>query len=73
MQKVKIKFAYKAGFRRLWATISLIWAGIGLYFHFFDGMSWSKFMQGCLLPIAALYLFGAAAVWIIEGFAKADL
>lgn len=69
MQKVKIKFAYKTGFRRLWLVIAVIWLGVGLTRLWGQ---WDEFFQLCIIPVAALYLIGAAAVWIVEGFARPD-
>lgn len=69
MQKVKIKFAYKTGFRRLWIVIAIPWLAIGLWR---THGNWAEFFQLCVIPVFGLYLLGAAFVWVIEGFAKAD-
>jgi len=73
MQDIKVKFAYKTGFRRLWLVVSLLWLIVVTYvvatdrnLHVFD------WVQAGLLPVLALYAIGAAFVWIIEGFARAD-
>ena len=77
MQKVRIRFAYKQGFRRLWFIASLIW----LLFVGFAG--WrraegvnndflSTFLQIGVLPVLAIYVLGVICVWVIEGFARAD-
>ncbi|RAU43694.1 MULTISPECIES: hypothetical protein [unclassified Pseudomonas] len=77
MQKVRIRFAYKQGFRRVWLIISLLW----LLFVGFAGWRRAEgvigeffptFLQIGVLPVVALYLFGVICVWIIEGFARAD-
>lgn len=72
MQNIKIKFAYKRGFRRAWAVLSVIWlmSVIMIKLGDYDPAYWI-FMAGILPPII-LYAIGAALVWIIEGFAKPD-
>lgn len=72
MQKVKIRFAYKTGFRRLWLVLSVIWLLVGCWFHFYDRLTWSDFASYYVIPVAAMYLIGVAFVWVVEGFARAD-
>jgi hypothetical protein len=74
MQNVKIRFAYRKGFRRLWLILSVIWllGTLAVVYDYRDDAVQSFLVAG-LLPVAALYLIGAALVWIIEGFAKPDL
>lgn len=72
MQKIKIRFAYKSGFRRLWIVLSAIWILIGVWFHIYDRVSWSDIFGYFILPIVLSYLIGVALVWVVEGFAKAD-
>lgn len=74
MQKVRIQFAYKAGFRRAWAVVSVLWliviflmGTVGM--PHYDGAQLARWM---LIPPITLYILGAATVWIIEGFARAD-
>lgn len=73
MQDVKVKFAYKAGFRRLWVVASVIWliGALMVVSEYRDGAAQAFFLFGAL-PVVAMYLLGAALVWIIEGFARAD-
>lgn len=73
MQKVKVRFAYKAGFRRLWLVSSIIWliGTIVVTYDYRDGGLQTFFIAG-VLPVVILYLLGVAFVWVIEGFAKAD-
>ena len=73
MGGTKIRFAYKTGFRRLWLIVSLVWLGVaGFLATRFSDVAILDMLMALLLPPAALYLFGMAAVWVIEGFAKAD-
>lgn len=77
MQKVRIRFAYKQGFRRLWLIVSLLWL-------LFVGLAaWRRtagvisefiptFLQIGILPVLAFYILGMILVWVVEGFAKAD-
>ncbi len=69
MRNVKIRFAYKAGFRRLWVVIAIPWLAVGLW-RMHDNLT--ELFQLCVIPVFGLYLLGAALVWIVEGFAKAD-
>ncbi|MEA9979449.1 MULTISPECIES: hypothetical protein [unclassified Pseudomonas] len=74
MQNVKIKFAYKQGFRRLWLVLSVIWLLI-VYVIGIQGRNDIDYQLTAsygLIPPLALYCLGAAFVWIVEGFAKAD-
>jgi bacteriorhodopsin len=74
MDKVKIKFAYKAGFRRLWLVVSVIWI-VGYGGLVIDFGSRRPDFEGLLttfVPVVLFYLLGAATVWIVEGFAQPD-
>lgn len=73
MQDVKVKFAYKAGFRRLWLVLSILWL-VGAVFvvsEYREGAVQAFLLFG-LLPVIIVYALGAGLVWIIEGFARAD-
>lgn len=72
MQKVRIRFAYKQGFRRLWAIVSILYLAVVCAFNW-DVPEPIKvvFLLG-IIPVVAMYLFGMICVWIIEGFARAD-
>jgi phosphate starvation-inducible membrane PsiE len=72
MQKTKIVFAYKAGFRRLWFVISVILLAIMSLIAWDHPQAQEIMIWGAAVPIASLYLLGVAFVWIIEGFARAD-
>lgn len=74
MQKVRIQFAYKAGFRRAWAVVSVLWILFSLNISIFRMANEPAFetFMGAFLPPLFLYFVGAATVWIIAGFAKAD-
>jgi hypothetical protein len=73
MQSVKVRFAYKSGFRRLWLVISALWAltVFVIVWRDFDVTIRDGFMI-VLIPVAGAYFLGAAFVWIVEGFARAD-
>lgn len=70
MQGVKISFALKAGLRRLWFVISMIWI---LFLGYIvltatRPIDW----EGILIifgPPIILYALGAALAWVLEGFA----
>lgn len=73
MQDVKVRFAYKAGFRRLWIVTSVIWAVTVLFLTTrFSSVEWADVALLIAAPISGFYLLGAALVWVIEGFARAD-
>lgn len=74
MQNVKVVFAYKQGFRRLWLALSVIWiVGYGgLLVDFGKRLPNIDGLMTTFLPVVLLYAFGATIVWIVEGFAKAD-
>jgi uncharacterized membrane protein len=73
MRDVTVKFAYKAGFRRAWAIISIIWLVLVLFMTTrFASVDWLEVAMIGVLPVIGLYLVGAAFVWIVEGFAKPD-
>lgn len=74
---VKISFAYKQGFRRLWIVLSVLWLALIGYARWFNqggdhSEFASSFLQLGIIPVAILYLFGVICVWLIEGFARAD-
>ena len=73
MQKARVVFAYKSGFRRIWMVLSLFWALAILTIVVRD--SDIAPLQGLwivIIPSAGLYAIGVAFVWIIEGFARAE-
>jgi hypothetical protein len=72
MHNIKIKFAYKSGFRRAWAVLSVIWllAVILIKFDSHEPMYW--ILVAGVIPPVVVYVVGIALVWIIEGFAKPD-
>jgi biotin transporter BioY len=72
MQKVRIRFAYKQGFRRIFFIIAALWLGFGIYADWGFEHFWRELLQVCVIPLAVIYLFGVICVWIIEGFVKAD-
>ncbi|MFK3971120.1 hypothetical protein ACI2KS_10375 [Pseudomonas sp. NPDC087358] len=73
MQDVEVKFAYKAGFRRLWLALSLLWLiGAVLVVSEYREGALQAFLLFGFLPVIAIYVIGVALVWIIEGFARAD-
>lgn len=74
MERVKITFAYKSGFRRLWAVISAIWIiGYGgLVIDFGSRPPNASGLMTTFIPIVLLYAIGAAVVWVVEGFAQPD-
>lgn len=73
MRDVKVRFAYKTGFRRLWLALSLLWALTIIVIVIRDhDIAPLEGLLIVLAPSGALYLLGAALVWIIEGFARAD-
>ena len=72
MQSVKIKFAYRKGFRRLWFVIAAIWVAATMAFWVSEPGGALIIFQLGILPMAILYLFGVICVWVIEGFARAD-
>lgn len=77
MPPVKIRFAYRKGFRRLWLVIALLWLALvaaGRWGRAAGDLSEfaSSFLTIGVLPMLTLYIFGVICVWIIEGFARAD-
>lgn len=74
MQNTKIVFAYKAGFRRAWAVLSVFWMLFALNFTLnqISNASTSDVLMSTFLPPIAIYIFGAAFVWVVEGFARVD-
>lgn len=74
MQNVKVRFVYKAGFRRAWAIVSILWMLLVLFMTTrFAAVDWLDVGMIGILPVLGLYLIGVAFVWIVEGFAKPDL
>ncbi|MGS0738829.1 hypothetical protein ACVBEG_20370 [Pseudomonas sp. GG8] len=69
MQNVKIKFAYRHGFRRAWVVTSILWIAFILYFLIVQNsrVPTGDILMSSLIPPFVLYLLGAAVVWIIEG------
>lgn len=74
MDRVKIKFAYKAGFRRLWLVLSVLWiiSYGGLVIDFGRRAPDVSGLLEIFVPVILLYVIGAATVWVVEGFAKPD-
>jgi hypothetical protein len=73
MQDVKVKFAYKTGFRRLWLIVSVIWLLFITYLTLTESdLHLAEWIKAGLIPIAVTYAIGAAFVWVIEGFARPD-
>lgn len=69
MQNVKIQFAFRHGFRRAWIVASVLWIAfiLNLLMVQDSGVPFGNILMSSLLPPVALYLLGAAVVWIIEG------
>ena len=76
MQNVRVRFAYKRGFRRAWIVLSVAWLSIlGLLAFASDHdprYVIELYLVEGVLPVVATYLAGAGLVWIIEGFARPD-
>ena len=72
MQNIKIKFAYKRGFRRAWAVLSVIWLIAMILLNFDDGEPLARIVMAGVLPPIIIYAVGAALVWVIEGFARPE-
>lgn len=74
MQAVKVRFAYRSGFRRLWLVASILWIIFSLNFTInqMSGVTRLDTTLSALAPPIVLYVLGAAFVWIVEGFARAD-
>jgi hypothetical protein len=79
MQKVTIRFAYKKGLVRVWAVLSIVWLifvgimAISLGGNHFDARDFAQTIALFgVIPSFAVCGIGAAIVWIIEGFARAD-
>lgn len=73
MQKVRIRFAYRQGFRRVWLILSALWIALMFYASKDDPSYFTTEFAACTaLPVAGIYVFGVICVWVIEGFAKAD-
>lgn len=77
MQKVRIRFAYKQGFRRIWLILSCLWLLLVIIARWGRANGdWSEFLvslvQIGVVPVLAIYFFGVVCVWVIEGFVKAD-
>lgn len=72
MQKVRIRFAYKQGFRRLWLLISVLWVALMFYASKDDPSYFTaEFFYCAVFPVIGLYFAGAVVVWLIEGFVTA--
>lgn len=73
MQNLKIKFAYKPGFRRLWFFLSLLWmTGCAVVVYDYREGAFVAFLVGGVLPCIFVYLLGAFMAWVLEGFAIVD-
>lgn len=72
MQKVRIRFAYKQGFRRVFFLLAALWLCFGIFIGWNDADFWSEMIKLGIAPLVVLYLFGMVCVWIVEGFAKPD-
>lgn len=72
MQPVKIRFAYRKGFRRLFFLLAAAWLVFGVSVGWDDKNFWGEFLSVGIAPIIVLYVFGVVCVWIIEGFVRAD-
>lgn len=73
MSKIRIRFAYRKGFRRVWVVLSVIWVGFAILmstrgYH----AQMDEVLMAIFIPPIALYAIGVACVWIIEGFAKPE-
>lgn len=59
----------KAGFRRLWFVISVIWLIVVAYFVVSDAdRHFSDWIKVGMLPVVGLYAIFAGLAWVIEGF-----
>ena len=58
----------KAGYRRAWLVLSVIWvvAVVAMTFDYYDRVFF--FFVAGLLPMAVLYGLGAAIGWVRKGF-----
>ncbi|EIK94025.1 hypothetical protein PMM47T1_24064 [Pseudomonas sp. M47T1] len=76
MQNVRVRFAYKRGFRRAWLVLSVVWLCLTSTVFLSTGNPLAADMRAILLfgvaPALVLYVCGAAFVWILEGFARPD-
>lgn len=73
MRNVKIRFARKTGFRRLWIVATVIWLCLaGFVMTGFSHLTVYEIAGALFLPPALVYALAAALVWVIEGFARAD-
>jgi uncharacterized membrane protein len=72
MNRVRIRFAYKQGFRRLWLVATAIWLAFVLTVTIMDKKGIADVLLYGVSPAIGLYVLGAALVWIIEGFAKPE-
>lgn len=70
MRNQGVRSSRKAGFRRLWLVVSVIWVILSLAAFFDHGAV--VIAMGVALPPVALYVLGSAVAWVIEGFAKAE-
>lgn len=68
MRDINSKQSRKAGLRRLWLVISVIWL-VGTIAMVFDHHNaFMLFVLAGALPVAALYTLIAGINWVIEGF-----
>lgn len=73
MQKVKIRFAYKAGLRRIWLVLSALWVAFSTWLFFMSGNEFDGRVASLIVgPPIVLYVLILLATWVVEGFAKAD-
>lgn len=72
MRNSGVSTSRKAGFRRLWLVISVIWVSATIAISSYDGGSIKVILLAGFLPPALLYALGSAIAWVVEGFAKAD-
>jgi polyferredoxin len=68
MRDISKNRSVRAGFRRLWLVVSIIWL-VGLGFSIFDHHNAAQiFLISGLLPVVGFYALFAGIAWIVEGF-----
>lgn len=72
MRSQSVRSSRKAGFRRLWLVLSVIWLLATIAMSWDDSSAIKVVLLAGVLPSAALYALGVAVAWVIEGFAKAE-
>jgi len=73
MRDVNSKRLIKAGLRRLWFVLSVIWLAAVTWIVLDDsGKHFYDWLKAGVLPVIVLYGVFAGATWIIEGFARVD-